>query len=81
METLTTSKQDLNLLILKSNIKTKRDVAIVNQVFSKINAIRRWTVDLDDWEHVLKVETFILSATNISVILEQFGYKCSELNH
>ncbi|WP_462251894.1 hypothetical protein [Ekhidna sp.] len=81
METLTTSKQDLNLLILKSNIKTKKDVAIVNQVFSKINAIRRWTVDLDDWEHVLKVETFILSATNISVILEQFGYKCSELNH
>lgn len=81
METLTTSKQDLNLLILKSDICTKKDVAIVNQVFSKINAIRRWSIDLEDWEHVLKVEAFILSATNIAVILEQFGYQCAELNH
>ncbi len=81
MKTLTTSKQDLNVHILKSNIRTKKDVAIVNQVFSKINAVRRWTIDLDDWEHVLKVETFILSATNIAVILEQFGYQCTELNH
>lgn len=79
METLT--KQDLNVHILKSNIRTKKDVEVVNQVFSKIHAIRRWTVDLDDWERILKVETFILSSTNIAVILERFGYQCTELNH
>ena len=81
MKTLTRSQKNVQVLILKSNIRTKKDVEIVNQVFSKIDAIRRWTIDLDDWERVLKVESFILSSQNIAVILERFGYKCSELNH
>ncbi|MEP0272846.1 MAG: hypothetical protein ABJO91_16865 [Ekhidna sp.] len=81
MWTLTKSKKDLNVLILKSNIRTKNDVEKVNQIFSQIECIKRWIVDLDDWEHVLKVECFVLSCENISVILERFGYKCSELNH
>ena len=81
MNTLTTTEKNVNLSIMRSNIRTRRDVEIVNQVFSKINAIRNWSVDLDDWEKVLKVESFILSANNIAVILERFGYDCSELNH
>lgn len=81
MGTLTKSENETNVLILKSNIKTKRDVARVNQVFSQINSIKRWSVDLDDWEHVLKVESAIFSCDNIAVILERFGYQCSELNH
>lgn len=81
MKILTKAKNDLNVLILKSNIKTKKDVEKVNQVFSQIKHIRRWTVDLDDWERVLKVESQILTCENISVILQKFGYQCSELSH
>ncbi|WP_436515427.1 hypothetical protein [Ekhidna sp. To15] len=81
MRTLTRSEKEINVLILKSNIKTKRDVARVNQVFSQINSIKRWSVDLEDWERVLKVESTIFSCENIAVILERFGYECSELNH
>ncbi|MEO9483636.1 MAG: hypothetical protein ABJG47_09335 [Ekhidna sp.] len=81
MQTLTSSKKDLNLLILKSNIKTRKDVEQVNQIFSQMKYIQRWSVDLDDWEHVLKVESSIFSCENIAVILEKFGYQCSELNH
>lgn len=81
MKILTKAKNDLNVLILKSNIKTKKDVEKVNQVFSQIKHIQRWTVDLDDWERVLKVESQILTCENISVILQKFGYQCSELSH
>lgn len=81
MQTLTKSKKDLNVLILKSNIKTKNDVEKVSQVLSNIKCIQRWTVDLDDFERVLKVETFVLSCENIADLLEKAGYECSELNH
>ncbi len=81
MKTLTRPTQDVNILILKSNIKTKQDVEKVNQVFSQLKCIRRWTVDLDDWERVLKVESYVLSCENIAVILKKNGYECSELNH
>ncbi|MEP1035055.1 hypothetical protein [Ekhidna sp.] len=81
MKILTRPKKDLNVLILKSNIKTKNDVEKINQVFSQIKYIQRWTVDLDDWEHVLKIESSILTCENIAVILERFGYQCSELTH
>lgn len=81
MNTLTRSKNDLNVLILKSNIQTKNDAKIVNEVFEQIKSIHRWSVDLDDWEHVLKVESYMLSCENIAVILSKFGYQCAELNH
>lgn len=81
MKTLTRAKKDLNLLILKSNIKTREDVQKVHQAFNQLKYIQRWTVDLDDWERVLKIESFVLSCDNIAAILEKIGYECSELNH
>lgn len=81
MKTLTKNKHNTNVLILKSNIKTKKDAKKVNEIFSQIKSIKRWSIDLDDWERILKVESFILSSENIAVILKQFGYKCTELNH
>ncbi|MEP0984074.1 hypothetical protein [Ekhidna sp.] len=81
MKTLTRPKQELNVLILKSNIRTTSDVEKIEHAFSQLKCIQRWTVDLDDWEHVLKIESYMLSCQNIAVILEKIGYECSELTH
>ncbi|MEQ8905926.1 hypothetical protein [Ekhidna sp.] len=81
METLTRSRHSINTLILKTNIRTTADVEKVSQAFSKLNCIKRWTVDIDDWEHVLKVEVYMLSYKNIAVLLDRIGYECSELDH
>lgn len=81
METLTRPKQDLNVLILKSNISTPGDIRKVDHAFSQLHCIKRWTVDLDDWEHILKVESYVFSCENIAVILKKVGFECSELDH
>ncbi|WP_420316299.1 hypothetical protein [Ekhidna sp.] len=81
MKTITRSKHALNTLIFKSNISTSADVAKVHNTFSQLKCIKRWAVDLDDWEHVLKVESDVLSCDNITAILESIGIECSELNH
>ena len=80
MKTITQSKERVKILIMKSDISTPDDVKKVDRAFSQLRCIHRWTVDLDDWERILKVESYVLSCENISVILDKVGFQCSELD-
>ena len=55
---------------------------MVESVLTSHYKILRWTVDMHDWERVLKVEAAPdLSPLEVEQILGQFGYQCSELDH
>ena len=82
MNTLTTPQKDLKTLILRSNIKTPEDVAKVARSFRERKNIFKWSIDLDDWEKVLKIQTIqSIGYDTIQNWMELLGYKCSELNH
>lgn len=70
----------MNLLILKSNIDSRKGVRQVARVLDSHPAIKHWTVDLDDIDKVLRIEwQHFLSAVDIQRLLKPIGYHCENL--
>ncbi len=70
----------MKLFILKTDIKSQLQVNKLKPIFQKNASIAKWSVDLDDIDKVLKVETKIDSqqADMIKLVQEQ-GINCEEL--
>lgn len=69
----------MNVLVFKTNMVCagcKQTVARALGTFG--NAIR-WTVDLDDCDRVLRIETATVSAPVIVQVVRQAGFLCEEL--
>ena len=45
----------MNTIILGTSIKTTHDVEIVSKFLNSHGGIMRWSIDLLDWERVLKI--------------------------
>lgn len=70
----------MKLFILKTNIKSQVQVNKLKPVFQKYEHIARWTVDLDDIDKVLKVETKVDAEQNEMIkIVQDQGIFCEEL--
>lgn len=67
------------ILVFKTNIKFKKDIAKVSSVLSH-DAISNWNIDQKDIDCVLRVVSCSLSAKDIIQIITNEGYDCSELN-
>lgn len=70
----------MKLFILKTDIKTKKQINQLKPVLEKQTNISRWTIDMEDRDRVLKVETLNDSeeAEMIRLIQEQ-GFYCESL--
>lgn len=70
----------MKLFILKTNIKSQRQVNDLKPAFTRNHQIARWTIDLDDVDKVLKVETKedCEEIEMINMVREQ-GIHCEEL--
>lgn len=70
----------MKLFILKTDIKTQRQVNALKPVLTQNQQIARWTIDLDDVDKVLKVETKEDCDGNdmIDMVRKQ-GIHCEEL--
>lgn len=70
----------MKLFILKTDIKSQLQVNKLRPVFQRNDSIARWTVDLDDVDRVLKLETRIdLKQEEMIKIVRDQGIKCEEL--
>ena len=67
--------------IFRTNIKNADDMGKVEHVFASNDEITRWSIDLDDWEKVLKVETHFLGLVEVTDLVRRIGFECSELDH
>lgn len=68
------------VLILKTNIKTKKHVKTLKSFFDNHSNIVKWNIDLEDVDNVLKIEA--TPNINEQVIIEQiktFGFQCDVL--
>jgi hypothetical protein len=67
------------LLILKTNISGLHDINVVASLLDGNANVDRWNVDLQDVDHVLRIETIGITADEIIQTLTQAGYACEEL--
>lgn len=47
---------DRQILIFSTSISTRQDVKRVGKLLGACGRIKKWNVDFDDWEKVLRIE-------------------------
>lgn len=68
------------ILVFKTNIQTDDHLTQVRSILSPLPAVRRWNVDTDDRDCVLRVEVIELSCAQIINLLTNAGFHCQELD-
>lgn len=82
METLVQTNHRIRLRshILGTTIQNAFDVRKIAAFFDLNQSVIRWSVDLHDWEKVLKVvATDALDKESIASYLASAGFECEEL--
>jgi hypothetical protein len=69
----------MNILIYKTNIRSEQDVKAIERALVKHECISRWSVDCDDIDHVLRIETTTENTSDIPLIITNAGYLCEDL--
>ncbi len=53
------------VIVLSTSIRDKRDVEVISEILDNMSGIQDWSVDLEDWEKVLRVEGINLNSSDI----------------
>ncbi|MEK6152184.1 hypothetical protein WIW50_02945 [Flavobacteriaceae bacterium 3-367] len=70
----------MKILIFRTDIKTKKKVRAVEPLFSKLSPVNRWSVDIEDIDNVLRIETAdSLNESDIIRLLNIYGFQCETL--
>jgi len=72
-------KNAVTLLIFKTNIGSKKQVAKVAKLLNDEDEILRWNIDLQDIDRVLRIEAINVGKHKIISIIENAGFFCEEL--
>jgi len=68
------------LFIFKTDIAELCPNCEVYKVLNKHADIQQWSIDTDDVDRVLRIESATLSPLEIISIINSFGHECQELN-
>lgn len=70
----------MSLLIFKTDIRTKKNVRIVQSILSNVVSASEFNVDLQDIDSVLRIETTKrLKEKEIILLLNKEGFYCETL--
>ena len=70
----------MNVLVLRTNVDSPYKLWIVNWLLNKIPGITRWTVDQEDRDRVLRIETVeSIDERTVSLLLNVYGLECEDL--
>jgi hypothetical protein len=70
----------VDILIFRTNIRDKKDLARIAPFLRSEQRIRYWTVDLGDIDKVLRIESEQLTIGQVSRLIQQQGFVCEELS-
>ena len=76
---LPATKKAVNVLIFKTNINNKKEIAKVAKLLDTEQDILRWNIDRLDVDRVLRIEATNISGREIISIIQKAGYFCEEL--
>lgn len=70
-----------HVLVLKTNITSKRKLQAIQPAFNSHAAIQRWTIDTQDRDNVLRIEAHPnLKEEDIVTLVRKYGFDCEELS-
>ena len=70
----------MNLLIFKTDIKTKKEVKVVRPLFNNHPVITNWSIDIADIDNVLRIEAEDdLNENDIIHLIKTSGFYCEVL--
>jgi hypothetical protein len=69
----------MEILVFKTNLDNPELVNQVKPVIQAMPGIRKWNVDIQDCDNVLRIEATELSPRSVEMVLQNAGYYCEEL--
>ena len=69
----------LEVLVFKTNLHSHTDVLRITSALDQLPGVLRWNVDLQDVDHVLRIESRNLPTAVVKGALNCAGYLCDEL--
>ncbi|TGV04071.1 hypothetical protein [Flavivirga rizhaonensis] len=70
----------MNILVFKTDIDNTHKLASINNFFAQIPEINHWSVDMEDIDNVLRVETSgDILESNIIDLLNKIDVYCQDL--
>jgi hypothetical protein len=70
----------MKLVILKTDIKTKKKVKKMKPVFNNHPVISKWSIDTEDIDNVLRIEADdILQEDDVKKLVTENGFLCETL--
>lgn len=70
----------MEILIFKTDINTEDNLNEISSHLNSIKEIHKWTVDLEDREKILRIESNGLTALEIENRVKELNYNCKELD-
>ena len=67
------------VLIFKTNIRHTHEMDVVAAVLNNDPRIKKWSVDREDIDHVLRVESDQASVLEVKLVVNAAGFYCEEL--
>ena len=72
----------MKLIIVKTNIPSKKKVKKLEPLFNEHVGILKWSVDTEDIDKVLRIEANeSLEENEVASLIGQFGYSCEEMEN
>jgi copper chaperone len=69
----------MDILVFKTNLRFKKNISEAVSHIEKIPGVKRWNVDLNDCDKVLRIESNDLAPQLVEETLTNIGYYCKEL--
>ncbi len=79
MPTAYATATGLEVLIFRTNIRFKKDLRLVAPILDEAPGLHKWTVDREDTDKVLRIETRNPDPSPIIERVTACGYFCEEL--
>ncbi len=76
----TSKKNEVHVLVFKTNIQFKKDLKTVGVCLQEKNTVLDWHIDREDIDKVLRIESTSNNTNEIIKTITQAGFFCEELN-
>ncbi|MGE0589674.1 MAG: hypothetical protein AB7O48_13945 [Cyclobacteriaceae bacterium] len=73
------NKLSINIFVFRTNLNSATDIDTISHVMDASAAVLNWSVDIEDIDKVLRIESLRENANEIIELVRLAGYQCEEL--
>lgn len=73
------TKTEIKYFVFRTSLQSRQDVERTSAVLNKLPGMLNWSIDLEDWEKVLRIECTTITAAEVVTILKINGISANEM--